>query len=154
MGAKSQAEGLGFEEEFKAFCNRQGFAWIKIPTGAKIYGSDRFGKPKYALTRSPFDFAIAGRLNDSLVAAYLDCKSINSDSFSSSLIDWDQVNDLEPFDRVGHPAGYLIYFRSVQKIVFIRAQKIIDIGTRESLKPIHGIDLGNLHTFNLHKLWV
>lgn len=151
MGIKSQAEGLGFEELFKAFCNRQGFSWIKIPTGAKIYGQDQFGNPKYRLTRSPFDFAIAGLLNGQSVAAYLDCKTVESGRFSRSLIDWNQVDDLEKFDRVGHPAGYLIFFRQPQKLVFFKASTILQIN--HTLTPDLGLFLGDLYSFDLSKLW-
>lgn len=151
MGSRAQKEGKGFEIIFQAVCNRQGFSWIKIPTGARIYGRDRFGKPKYTLTRSPFDFAIAGILEGLPVSAFLDCKSIDSASFPKSLVNWDQVNDLERFERVGHPAGYLIYLRKIQRVVFFKSSVILKMDS--SLKPENGIDLGDLHGLQLKGLW-
>lgn len=151
MGARAQAEGLGFEKLFTMICNQQGFQWIKIPTGARIYGKDRFGKPKYALTRSPFDFAIAGILNGQSVAAYIDCKTIDANTYPRSLIDWNQVNDLERFERVGHPAGYLIYFRKSHRVVFFKASTIL--GMESSLKIEQGLILGEVHSVNLLVLW-
>ena len=151
MGLKSQVEGKGFEEYFSGTCNRFGFAWIKIPLGARIYGQDRFGKPLYTLTRAPFDFAIAGILNGFPIAAYIDCKSINAYKYGKSLIDWAQVNDLLRFEEVGHPAGYLIYFRKAQKIVFFKASYILKI--QGDLKLEEGLVLGDLFDFDLTRLW-
>lgn len=153
MGKRAQKEGKAFEEYFEMSCNRQGFAWIKIPVGARIYGRNYDGSPKWKLTRAPFDYSIAGRLDGVSVAAYLDTKSINDDEFPRTLIDWDQVNDLQRFLEQGHPAGYLIHFRAIHKIVYIDADKLLKIGNFRSLKATDGIDMGDLFTMDIKKLW-
>lgn len=153
MGKRAQKEGRAFEEYFEMSCNRQGFGWIKIPVGARIYGREASGRPKWKLVRAPFDYAIAGRLDGLPVAAYLDTKTIDSNRFAKSLIDFDQVNDLQRFWEQGHPAGYVIHFRSVHKIVYIDAEKLLKIGNFQSLTPEDGIDLGDLFTMDIKKLW-
>lgn len=153
MGKNSQAEGDSFEQYFAATCNRQGFSWIKLLPGAQIYGRNSDGTPKWKLVRCNFDYLLAGRIEGLSVAAYIDTKSIGNDEFPKTLVDWDQINDLLRFGEQGHPAGYVIHFRKVQKLVYIPAQKILDIGHSRNLTPGDGKYLGNLFDFDLKLLW-
>lgn len=153
MGKKSHDEGAAFEEFFALNCNRSGFNWLKLQPGARIYGKDQSGRPKWKLVQCPFDYLVAGNLNGLAVAAYIDCKSINDDAFYSSMIDWDQINNLLTFESCGHPAGYVIYFRKIQKIVFVRSSKIQAIGNSRTIRPDDGVTLGDLYSFDLTLLW-
>lgn len=151
MRGRSQKIGSGFEGFFEASCNRQGFSWIHIPLGARIYGRDRFGKPLTHLVKAPFDYAIAGILNGLPVAAYIDTKTVAGKSFPKSNIDDNQIDNLVNFERMGHPSGYLIYFREVQKIVFVSAALIKE--KNSVIKPQDGKELGDLFDFDLKKMW-
>ena len=153
MGKRAQKEGRAFEDFFELSCNRQGFSWLKLPVGAKICGKEASGKPKWKLTRAAFDYLIAGRIDGHSVAAYIDTKTIDSDRFTKSMIDWDQVNDLQRFWEQGHPAGYLIHFRAIHKIVYIDAGKLLKIGNFGTIYPTDGLDMGDLFTMDIKKLW-
>lgn len=151
MGKESQEQGRAFEEYFSDSCKRQGFVSIKLPLGAIVYGSTSFGKPKFRLAKSPFDFIVGGQIGGHAVAAYIDCKTNQGATFPRSLIDWKQVENLELFSRFGHPSGYLVHFRKLEQIYFFSVKQLMSC--EGSLKPEHGVLLGGLFDMSIKSLW-
>lgn len=131
--------GNSFESVFKNQALRQGWSVVRIPDGCL-----RINKNKIIPIKSPFDFVIG---KDG-VSVFLDCKTVEGDSFSFSKINPNQLKHLLFLHESKLQAGYLIYFRKSNRVLFSRAIDLVMVSKNESIKD-SGIPLGCISDFNL-----
>lgn len=137
-GHKPQAEGKAFESTFETVCQVKGLKAIKVPEAGRWIGRGAF-KPIPGLC----DFII---IKDGL-AAFVDTKTTADGVFKASAINKDQ---LEHLIGVGDqcPAGYVVYFRQFDKVIFFSWKVLMLTAANTSLKPDRGILLGGLMNFD------
>lgn len=132
-GRKAKANGQFFENLIKVLFQKCGYYIEKIPSGCIWIG--KFARP----TKTPFDY-IAAKNKTVLI---FDCKSVNSNSFSYSQIESHQLKSLASFQSCGINAGYIVWFRPENNIVFYSADILKNLRPRCSLKASDGIVLGS-----------
>lgn len=125
--------GASFENRIEALCSIQGISFIDIPDGCRRIGPN----PRDLLqVKSPFDCIIG---YEEMIFC-LDLKTCANKSFPASLISPHQLKALR--DVHYHQwAGYLIHFRSIDKIVFFDAFTLYEC--TKSLKPDDGFIVGD-----------
>jgi len=138
QGAQAQSVGKAWETHFKMQCNSQGVAFVQIPTGAKRTPQG------WKLKKSPFDFIIAKDGE----AACLDTKTVGSGNFPRSAINTNQMEKLLAISE-GLAAGYLVWFRDTDNIVFFEAMQLVRLKKRESLKQTAGLLVGNINNYKI-----
>jgi penicillin-binding protein-related factor A (putative recombinase) len=137
--------GKSFEALFEVHCRQKQMGFTKIPDGCY-----RIKTPygiKLVACRTPFDYFICknGR------AAALDCKTINADSFSFSMLDKHQVEAL--YELGSHVAsGYIIWFRISDKVCFFDSKILMGLVSRTALIPEDGLLLGSIDRFDPEKI--
>lgn len=139
-GKKAKARGDIFENAFRAAAYRAYFKPIQIPMGAKFVGKDRMIR-----VRTPFDFVLIHRKG----TVFLDTKISLKKTFSYTQCTPHQVAELMEIERLGHLAGYVVYFSELNRIVFFHSHKLTRLQLGMSLRPEDGEDLGSLQTLNL-----
>jgi len=139
----SKAIGTSFENIFYKLCKIQGIAITRIPDGCR-----RVSKFQIFQVKTPFDWV----LSYCSKSAMIDTKTTQESTFPSSLIKDHQVSALLEHERAGVRAGYVIWFRTTQAVVFFPASVLWSWNkVKESdKKPIL---LGNLNTVDLKKIW-
>lgn len=159
MGAKNlsriksgnKAKGFGdlFEAMLKTACNRFGVGCVRIPDGCVM----RRGKGGAIIpirVQTPFDYVIAldGR------AAFIDCKTVESGNFTHSMIKAHQIASLSELESKKNVAGYVVWFRDVDKIMFFSAKELKAVKPKESIDLNAGIFLGSRSTFAPHRVFL
>lgn len=141
-GHIAKDKGQFFESILATHACHDGFVPLRIPDGCRQVR----GPKGLALIRvkSPFDFVLVGSPND----IFLDAKATESNTFSYSKINQDQVAKLRECERF-QPAGYVIWFESIDQVAFFSASKMSKIAKRQSVRPIDGLILGPLKSFRL-----
>ena len=142
-GLKAKQFGSAFEELFTVACNRSGMSCVRIPDGCRQYYDKRSGRLALTRVQSPFDFLIA---RDGL-AAVLDTKTVDAESFKFSDIVEHQLKSLL---SVGHSlnAGYLVWFRPLNLVVWYSCFRLAKVQPNTSLKPEDGLALGAVEEFD------
>lgn len=133
-------------DEFQTFLenhSNQKIVVQRIPNGAEVKRCGKFLKT--ILVKSPYDFVIFS--NGKTVAC--DAKSIQANTFPKSAIDNDQMMNLLKCENHVHRSGYLIYFRTENRICFFSATSLLDLKHRDSLKSNEGLFLGTRFTLDL-----
>lgn len=143
-GRKS-TKGIGnaFENILEIPAKRSGISVVKIPSGVK------WVMRRAIPVKTPFDFMFC---RDG-VAVFLDAKSTSSSNFSKSMITDHQLSSLLELERQGFRAGYVVFFRGIDRVVFFSATQLNSLFPRESLKPGQGMDLGSALTLELLPLF-
>lgn len=136
-GKKAKNMGASFEAFFQAFTLSQGLVCTRIPDGCKQVGK---GGRNLVRTTTPFDFLIAANG----IAAALDLKTIDEKTFPYSLIKQHQRKSLMDIGR-HMVAGYLIWFRPLDRVVFFDHREIWLCASGSSLKPDEGFEIGPLN---------
>lgn len=135
-----------FEAYTQAACRREGINLEKIPTGCKqAYYK---GHLRTILVKTPFDFILAKNKQ----SAFIDCKTIESGNFSASMRDNNQVMSLLRMHNQNIPAGYIIWFRDKNLVIFATAEQLAKMVPRESIKHTDGIILGEHNNFSLQRV--
>lgn len=142
-GYKAKKIGEYFENLIIFFTRSQRIAVIKIPEGCRLV-KNKFGKLIPLLVKSPFDFFI---VKNKKVACF-DTKTIESGNFSYSEIKQHQVSELLNIENQGIPAGYLIYYRDRNRIVFYLSSVVQKVKPRESLSEAKGVLVGDNQSIN------
>jgi hypothetical protein len=138
-GWLAKKSGSAFEQRVEMECLKGGLSFVEIPDGCR-----RFSRTKIVQVQTPFD-CILGFGNQ---VACLDLKSINAGTFGKSLVSAHQVDALAKIHR-HQIAGYLIYFRAVDKIVFFDAKELADLKDGTSLRHDGGVFVGDSLIWNL-----
>jgi len=133
------AKNMGelFENMLKNACIKEHTAWVRIPDGCRMVRT-RSGAVVPQRTTTPFDYLIAF---DGM-AACIDCKTVESGNFSYSMITQHQANSLVSIYDKKVMAGYLVWFREHDQVVFYSADQLYHLKARESLKNSDGLVLG------------
>lgn len=124
----------------------QGVLPIKIPNGARFIASMRQWIP----VKTPFDYILCSLG----LSVFIDCKTVDKNTFSKS--DIKSPHQIEFLDSIEHMkcrAGFLIWFRKDNHVVFYDASKLKKLKTGESVSPLDGEYLGNYESFALGNLF-
>lgn len=142
-GAKAKVVGQWFENILSVACTREGIAFEQIPSGCKWVG-------KRAIpAKTPFDF-IASKDSRAIL---FDAKTVNVETFSKSACKEHQVESLFRFEVSGLTAGYIVWFRGSDSIVFFKASQLKNLAPRRSLRISDGVFLGSKDALNLGVLF-
>lgn len=140
-GKQAKSHGEEFENILKANAYVAGFEVLRIPDGCRQVGHN-----KLIRVRSPFDFVF---IKSKTEIVFIDAKSTNNKTFSKSAISEDQLHNLSAIEKKGHIAGYIIYFRSTNQIIFFSVAKLKQLAPRQSLQAVDGTYLGNRFRIDL-----
>jgi penicillin-binding protein-related factor A (putative recombinase) len=104
---------------------------------------------RYQAARAPCDYLLAyqGR------AALIDTKTYDCDSLDHSRLEAHQVMALKNMHDHGLIAGYVVWFRKINKVVFFSANILCTIKEDQALKPESGKLLGPIESMNLRSLF-
>ena len=140
----SKIEGNAFEEILARAARFEGIAIIKIPDGARRVPRPG-GRPLLLPVKTPFDFFFAknGKV------AVVDAKTTSGSNFSYGMITVHQVLSLLDMENNGVRAGYIVYFRKVNQIVFLSATQLALLRPLQSLTPADGMNLGTVFEMKL-----
>ena len=142
-GAKAKVFGQYFENILSVHCRKQNIRFEQIPSGCKWVGK------KPIPVKTPFDF-IASKHGRAVV---FDAKTTAGSSFSKSACKEHQIESLFKFELSGLTAGYIVWFREVDSIVFFKASELKQLPSRCSLKVSDGLFLGTKSNLNLGVLF-
>lgn len=143
-GHKAKGAGDAFETHFECTVRSKGCIIIKIPAGGRMVrvkpGKDGL---KWIPKKAPFDYVMA----KNNLSAFIDTKTTEGKAFKFSDIDQDQLRWLT-YGGDAVAAGYVIWFREVDKVTFFNWAILKDLKPRESLKPDGGLLLGSIERYN------
>lgn len=144
-GKIAKDQGAGFEARLEFVCHRSGVLATRIPDGCKMIRT-KLGAIIPKRVPTPFDFL----LTKAGYTACIDCKTVESGNFSYSMLNEFQVRSLIGIYRSSISAGYIVWFRAPDKVIFFRASQLAALEPRESLKHEEGIMLGSSNDFSLY----
>jgi hypothetical protein len=144
-GKLAKDVGKTFELLFEAHTRQRGMGFVKIPDGAY-----RIKTPygiKLVACKTPFDYFICKNGQ----AACLDVKTVESNRFSYSHCD---RNQLESLDSMGShvAAGYVIWFRTSDRVCFFSHIELNSLQRLSSLTDHGGLYLGSIDSFDPEKI--
>ena len=103
----------------------------------------------YMSAKAPCDFLLVYQG----VAAAIDTKTYDCANMKHSLLEAHQVQSLKNFHNHGLVAGYVVWFRKANKVVFFGADQLASLAEDAALKPEDGQLLGTLEDMNLRSLF-
>lgn len=146
-GWKSRYAGEYFEGLLESHAKYSNIGLIKIPTGCKIVKIR--GKLVPIKVPTPFDFILFKNAK----TICLDTKTIEDGQFSYSEIKQHQADSLMLAFDSGVNAGYLIYYRDKNEVIFFNAKQLKELRPRSSLKKAEGLLIGDNQSMNLDLLF-
>lgn len=132
-GIKAQKIGNFFELFFQRHCFRQGITCIRIPDGCKQVGIKTLIR-----VSSPFDWF----LGYGKQVLFLDTKTFDRDVFRYSDMNEKQIQNLNMM-RKHSLAGYIIWFRKSNRIVFFDVLKLLKLSKGSSYNFEDGLYVGD-----------
>jgi len=142
-GLKSKRSGEQFERFFEIRCRQLGISCVRIPDGCRQIG------PKQTMrVKTPFDYIVG--FGKSVI--FVDLKSTTSNRFTYSQIDQFQLKALSLLSQ-HQGAGYLIYYRTSQELVYYKAGELLVVERGSGLEDSQGIRLGKIFEANLRGLF-
>ncbi len=142
-GLKSKRSGEQFERFFEIRCRQLGISCVRIPDGCRQLSATRTMRVK-----TPFDYIVG--LGKSVI--FVDLKSTTSNRFTYSQIDQSQLRALSLLSQ-HQGAGYLIYYRSSQELVYYKAGELSVVERGSGLEDSQGVRLGKIFEANLRGLF-
>lgn len=139
-GKIAQARGKSFEIRFQNVCKILGVEIQRIPDGCRQVGR------RIVRTKTPFDFVLAYKQR----SAFIDVKTTKKNSFSFSEIVPHQLEALKKMSA-GGVAGYIICFP--EQIYFVDVAILSETKPGESINLIYANKLGNVHFFDIRKIF-
>lgn len=141
---ESRDHGRVFEELFLRQAQRNGLLAKKNePPARRIYGG------RLQQIKGSLDYMLVnqrGRLG------FFDCKSFGVERFVHSALDEDQVETAQLLNDWNVPAGFVVWFRPLDKIVYITGFTVCARGPGESFGPDDGRWLGGFADFDLKRV--
>lgn len=116
-GRIAKREGMRFESLFERQCHKQGLTATRIPDGCK-----QLGARKLVRVKSPFDWIVTRPACGS--TALLDSKSFDRARIMPSDVDANQFEKLAGHHFGATVAGYVVWFRQVDRVVFYAVPKL------------------------------
>lgn len=140
-GATAKSIGSAFEHLILSSGSRDGVAIIRIPNGCETKRWRTATGPATKLVRvhSPFDFC-AFHLGRAVV---FDAKTIASGRFVHSAITPHQLHYLAQCGRHVAAAGYLVWYRDEDAVIWHSHRRLIALKPRESLGIADGLHVGS-----------
>lgn len=144
-GRIAKIKGEQFENMIKYHMSKlNGATIVQIPSGCKwVTGF------KAISVQTPFDFFACF---DGLSFAF-DAKTLDSITFSKSRIKPHQAEILYRLQKSKISAGYLVWFRPVDKVVFFMASQLIELKKGCSLKVMDGLCVGSAKELNFEGIF-
>lgn len=134
---KAQAVGEQFEHMLKVPAQMMGATLVRMPDGCRtVRRGDALTNMR---VKTPFDYILARKGQP---CAFFDAKTVAGKSFSYSAINQDQVQWLRLLKHQGMCAGYVVWFRGVDRVVWYDVDQLRRLQPRESLLPSDGVQLG------------
>ena len=148
----SKVEGNAWEEIFTRMARHAGYALIRIPDGCRrIPGPG--GRPRLLAVKTPFDFVLAKGLGEGAAwVGFFDTKTTSKPSFGFHDITEHQLLSLLDMEANNCTAGYVVYFRGKNRIVFYSAGTLNQVRPGKPLQPDDGQDLGTIFDMKLDRL--
>lgn len=146
-GLTAKRNGQNFENIFHAACYRQGMAVTRIPDGCR-----QVGPTKLLRVKTPFDWVVSYKDHTALI----DTKTINAGTVGNASVVEHQVIDMLRHEIQGTKAGYVIWLRKLERVLFIPASILHKaLGIRGSIAPtVDGaVDLGSIQDLDPRKIF-
>lgn len=144
-GKRNQREGAQFEHIFAWTCKTQGFGVEQLPK----LGARFLGKNKVIKVPMPFDCLVY----KNGITAFLDTKSFNTNNLIFSYLDQNQTKALMNAHERNIPAGYVVWHRPQNKVVFYKANILISLRPQDSINSDEGTLLGGVENFNIARIF-
>lgn len=135
MGISNKRQGTQWELLFQRMAFRENIAIVRIEDGCR-----RVGLKKIIPVKQMCDYILSCNNR----TAIIDTKTTDAKTFPYSKINPDQVKKMHYLADQGTIAGYVVWFRELDKIVFYSTRDLLDIQEQESLEPCDGTILGSL----------
>lgn len=142
-GKKAYNNGQLFENMIRIAGAREGIHIINMPLGMK-----RFGRKMHQI-KTPFDMTLLMQGK----AVFVDCKNFEGSRITYSMITPHQVSSLRQIEAAGHMAGYLVFLRECDRVVFYRSSVLTTLTHGEGFGPEDGFVLGTELDFRLTHLF-
>jgi hypothetical protein len=142
-GAKAKAFGQLFEQILSITCHKARIKFEQLPSGCRWVGK------RAVPVKTPFDF-IACKNGK---AIFFDAKTLDAKTFSKSSSTPHQIESLLAFELSGLTAGYIVWLREIDEIVFYKASQLKSLSRGDSLKSSDGVFLGKKDTLSLETLF-
>lgn len=134
--------GNVFEEYLVRQANYYSIKLTKIPTGVRYVGKH------IVHVQTEFDYVMAYQGS----AVFFDAKTAAGSSFPFSKITPHQIQGLSGYEIHGFLSGYLIWFREVDTVSFVKSSILRQVRRGCSIKPEDGLTLGSIKNFDLRTL--
>lgn len=152
-GASAKKFGDLFESRIEMAAKQSGLLLIKIPTGGRMI--KRGGRLEFIRQASPFDFILQapGRFPVYIDAKTRDQKKIPYSGWFSHKSTHEQVMRLNEAAKFGTPAGFLVWFRPIDRVTFIPAHIVSKLSSGESLGCSDGVNCGTFETPRIDRIF-
>ena len=138
---ENRASGKHFELLFRAQCERLGYLVVKNDLSARHL---RGGKVR--LLKSQLDFLVITREGR---CGLFDCKSFEGSYLTRSQLNDQQVERAYLYNEFNLPAGFIVWHRETNKIVYYKGELIVKIGSKARFDPSNGTPLGEIFRFDI-----
>lgn len=147
-GRIAKKSGEFWEMNLFTTSRRQGYEVVQIPSGGRW--TKMQGTLKFIPTKTPFDFIIIEKGGKSV---FIDSKSYDKNRISRSDLESHQITSLLFLNEHNCTAGYLVYFKPIDKIVYFSAKQLANLNSGEGLGLDDGLLLGTSFEFDISKLF-
>ena len=141
-----KVEGRQFEAIFEKVARLRGFLPRKMHLTARYIHA---GRP--LITKSELDYQL---IHPTLGVAFIDCKTFQGDRFTFSDLELHQVKTALLLNEWDQKAGFVVWFRAPNKLVFYSGVEIMRAGPGSSFGVLDGAQLGDLTNFRLEKVYI
>lgn len=139
-GFRAKKNGASFEELIEARSRIQGITYVQIPDGCK-----QISAFKTIRVPTPFDVILGFGKN----ILFCDLKSTEGNSFTYSMIKPHQLRALSELSKHGQRSGFLVFFRSCNRVVFFNSRLLSSVKPGTGLSPNDGLFVGKIDALDL-----
>lgn len=141
---QNKLQGDAFEEVFELQARLSGLYFEKNNLTARFIPGRR-----PIIIKSELDYKLINQLG---CVGYFDCKSYANSFFDYSALNEKQVERAVHYNDWRVPSGFVVWFRSINIVVFFSGHAIMARGPRSRFVPAHGLTLGPFEKFDLKPL--
>lgn len=145
INESNRLHGNAFEEIFSRRAQSNGFYPSKIPHAAKF-----LFKGRIQMIKADLDFRLIRR--DGKIG-YFDTKTYVDSYFTFSELREDQVKRAIRYNELNVPAGFVVWFRTIDVVVFYSGKDVETHGSGSRFDPSNGRVLGTIQSFDLRTLF-
>ncbi len=107
-------------------------------------------KNNYKVVKSNLDMTLISPEGE---VGFFDCKSFESEFFTFSDLNPDQVKRAVLYNNWNVPSGFVVFFRPINRIAYFTGLQISEAGPGSRFVPLSGLELGRLESFDLRALF-